>query len=56
MLVLVLICSTLCPFEFCIYLVEDERAGCFTFLSSGCGCYPFLPLPRGAMGWSGFNI
>ena len=25
-------CSTYCPFEFCSYLAEEERAGCFTYI------------------------
>ena len=29
MLVFVLLCITLCPFQFCNHLDEEDRAGCF---------------------------
>ena len=31
MLVSVLVCITLCPFQFCNHLDEEERAGCVAF-------------------------
>ena len=38
-----------CPFQFCNHLDGDERAGCFTCLSSWCLCGCFVDLPHGAM-------
>ena len=31
-LVLVLLCSIICPFYFCNFLTKEERAGCFTLI------------------------
>ena len=52
--VLVLLCSTLYPFQICNYLAGEERAGCMTFLvfSVLCGCYRSLILPYNAVSWS----
>ena len=54
MFVFVLECITLCPFEFCNHLEEEERAGCFAFvvflMSSYCKCS--LALPHSSVGWS----
>ena len=35
-LILVLLCSTKCPFELCNHLAEEERAGCFTLIVLLC--------------------
>ena len=52
--VFVLLCITLCPFEFCNHREEDERAGCFPFivLRMSCYCKCSMTLPHGAVGWS----
>ena len=52
--VLCLFCITLCSFQFCNYLEEEERAGCSAFivLRMSCYCKCFVALPHGAMGWS----
>ena len=57
MLVLVLLCSTWCPLQFCNQLDVEERAGCFTlvvFLVS-CDCYYSVALPRVPVGWVGLK-
>ena len=53
-LVFVLICITLCPFQFCNRLDEKERAGYFAFIVFWISCYSKCPvaLPYGAVGWS----
>ena len=45
---------TLCPFLFCNYLDEEERAGCFAFIVFllSCYCKYVVALPHSAMGWS----
>ena len=42
------------PFEFCNHYAGEVRNGCFVFVVFliSCSCYGFLPLPRGAVGWS----
>ena len=52
--VFVLLSITLCPFYFCNYLEEEERAGCFAFivLRMSCYCECSVTLPQGAMGCS----
>ena len=54
MFVFVLLCITLCPFEFCYHLEEEESAGCFAFvvLRMSCYCKCSVTLPHGAVGWS----
>ena len=39
MFVFVLLCITLCPFEFCNHLEEEESAGCFAFVVLRMSCY-----------------
>ena len=51
----VLLCSYLCPFQFCYHLAEKEdRAVCFTLvvflMLFGCLCS--LSFPHGALGWT----
>ena len=54
--VFVLLCITLCTFQFRNHLEEEERAGCFAFivlhvrLSFYCKC--LATLPQGAVCWS----
>ena len=36
--VFVFVCITLCPFYFCNYLEEEERAGCFAFIVLRMSC------------------
>ena len=38
-LVFVLVCITLCPFQLCNHLDEEERAGCFAFVAFWMSCY-----------------
>ena len=40
--------------QFCNYLEEEERAGCFACFVLWMPCYykRSLALPRGALGWS----
>ena len=54
MLVFVLVCITLCPFQFCDHLDEKERAGCFAFVVfwMSCYCKYSVALLHSAMGWS----
>ena len=54
MFVFVLLCITLCPFQFCNHLEEEEEAGCFAFIVLQMYCYYkcSVALPHGAMGWS----
>ena len=35
MLVFALVCINLCPFSLCDQINEEDRAGCFAFLSFG---------------------
>ena len=55
-LVFNLLCSTLCPFEFCNYLAEEGwGAGCFgliVFMIHACDCWCSVTLSHGAAGWS----
>ena len=37
--VFVLLCFTLCPFKFCIYLEEEKKAGCFAVTVLQVYCY-----------------
>ena len=52
--VFVLLRITLCPFQFCNHLEEEERVGCFGFivLRMSCYCLCSLTLFRGTVGWS----
>ena len=54
MLVFVLLCITLCHFQFCNHLREEERAGYFAFiaLSMSCCSKCSMTLPQVAVGWS----
>ena len=54
MLVFVLECIVLCPFEFCNYLDKEERVGCFAFIILWMSCYLkcHVTLPHGAVGRS----
>ena len=38
-LVFVLVCITLCPFQFCNHLGEEDRAGRFAFIIFLMSCY-----------------
>ena len=46
--VLVLLCSTLCPFLFCNHPSGDERDGCFTFVVFRISFFCFRSLTLGA--------
>ena len=52
-LVLVLLCSILCPFKFCKYLDGEERAGLFTYivLLMYYECKFSVDLLLGTKGW-----
>ena len=54
-LVLILLCSTLCPFYFCIHLDGEERAGYLTLIVFlkyfDCQCSVAF-IPHSAVGWS----
>ena len=51
--VFVLLCITLCPFQFCKHLEKEERVGCFAFIVLwSCYCIFSVTLPHGAEGWS----
>ena len=54
MLIVVVVCITLCPFCFCNYFGEEERSGCFAFIVFWMSCYCKCPvaLPLCAVGWS----
>ena len=54
MFVFVLLCITLCPFQFCNHLEEKEQAGCFTsiVLHMCCYCKCSVALPHSVVGWS----
>ena len=43
-LVFVLVCITLCPFQFCNHLDKEERAGCFAFVAFWMSCYCKCPV------------
>ena len=55
-LVLVLLCSDLCPFEFCNLYDGEERTDCFTLIvflmSYNCYICIFVALPHSAVDWS----
>ena len=50
----VLVCITLCPFQFCNHLEEKERADCFSFivLRMSCYCKCSVALPHVTVGGS----
>ena len=52
--VVVLLCITLCPFQFCNHLEEEDKAGCFAIivLQRFCFCICSVALPHGAPCWS----
>ena len=54
MFVFVLLCITLCPFQFCNHIEEEDKAGCFAIIVLKMYCYYkcSVALPRGAVGWS----
>ena len=39
MFVFVLLCISLCPFQFCNHLEEEEKAGCFPSIVLQMSCY-----------------
>ena len=51
-LVLVLLCSTKCPFLFCSHLAEEERDGCFIIFLVSFGCQCTVSLPHDSVHWS----
>ena len=55
LIVFVLLCITLCPFQFCNHLEEERRAGCFAFivLRMSCYCKCSVTLPHGV--WVGLR-
>ena len=52
--VFVLLCITLCLFEFCNHLKGEEKAGCFAFIVLQTNCYYkcSVALLHGDVGWS----
>ena len=54
MFVSVLLCITLCPFQFCNHLLEEKKADCFAIVVVQMYCYfkCSVALPHCAMGWS----
>ena len=48
------VCITLCPFEVCNHLDEEERTGCFAFIVFWISCYCkcSVALPHSASGSS----
>ena len=54
MFVFVLLCITLCSFQFCNHLEEEGKAGCFAIFVLQMYCYYIcsVALPHGALGWS----
>ena len=50
MFVFVLLCITLCSFQFCNHLEEEEKADCFAIvvLQLYCYCNCSVALPHGA--------
>ena len=54
MFVYVLLCITLCPFQFCKHLEEEEKAGCVEIFVLQMCCYytRSVALPLRAVGWS----
>ena len=54
MFVYALLCITLCPFQFCKHLEEEEKAGCFESIVLKMCCYYkcSLTLPPDALGLS----
>ena len=51
----VLLCSAVCPFLFCNHRVGEERAGCFTFLTSWCLVTVIVLLLFLAVPWVGLQ-
>ena len=51
MFVFFLLCITLCPFQFCNHLEEEEKAGCFAVIVLPMYYYYrcYVALPRGAV-------
>ena len=58
MFVFVLLCITLCSFEFCNHLEEEEKAGCFVVIVLQTFCYYkySMALPYGGCGWSAVSF
>ena len=54
MLFFVLLCITLCPFQFCNHFEKEENAGCFAIIVLLVCCYYICSavLPHVAMGLS----
>ena len=50
--VFVLLCITLCPFEFCNHLKEEKKADCFAVIVLQTYCYYdcSVALPHGGVG------
>ena len=55
MFVFVLLCITLCPYQFCNHLEEEVRAG-FAFIVLRMYCYSKCYVTRGAVGWSALLV
>ena len=54
MLVFVLVCITLCPFQLCMHLGVEERAGYLACIvcRMSCYCKCYVAIPHGAVGQS----
>ena len=54
MSVFALLCITLCPFQFCNHLEEEEKAASFAIIVLQMYCYYkcSVAFPHGAVGWS----
>ena len=56
MLVFVLICITLCPFQFCNHLYEKQKACCFAFIFFWMSCCCKCPLALPHVPWVGLQF
>ena len=54
MIVFILLCITLCPFQFCNHLDEEDKTSCFAIFVLQMSCYSrcSVALPHGVVGWS----
>ena len=54
MVVFILVCITVCAFQFCNQFEEEDRAGCFAFIVLRMYCYRkcSVTLPYGGVDWS----
>ena len=55
MFVFVLICITLCPFQFCNHLEEEERDGYFAFIVLRMPCYLLMSCDFLTVPWVGLR-